>query len=91
MAVLKALGASTRYLLRDAMGQASLVLLAAVAAGVGVAAAAGTALAGLLPVEVSASTTLLPAASLVVLGLLGAAAAVARVSRTDPHAALAAR
>ncbi len=91
VAVLKALGASTRYLLRDAMGQASLVLLAAVAAGVGVAAAAGTALAGLLPVEVSASTTLLPAASLVVLGLLGAAAAVARVSRTDPHAALAAR
>lgn len=91
VAVLKALGASTGHLLRDALGQAALVLVAAVGAGVGLAAAAGAALSGVVPVLVSPATTLLPGALLVVLGLAGAAAAVARITRTDPHAALAAR
>ena len=91
VAVLKALGASTRYLLRDALGQAALILVGAVAVGTGVAAAVGSALATVMPVVVSASTTLVPAALLVGVGLVGAAAAVARITRTDPHAALAAR
>lgn len=91
VAVLKALGASTRYLLRDALGQALLVLVAGVGLGTGVAAAAGLALSTVMPVEVSAATTLLPAAALLLLGLAGAAASVARVTQVDPHAALAAR
>ncbi len=91
VAVLKALGASTAYLLRDALGQAAIVLVGAVAVGAGLAAVAGTALADVLPVLVSPATTLVPAALLVVLGLVGAGAAVARITRTDPHAALAAR
>ncbi|GCD18734.1 ABC transporter substrate-binding protein [Cellulomonas algicola] len=91
VAVLKALGASTGYLLRDALGQAALILVGAVAVGAGLAAAAGSALAAVLPMVVSPATTLAPAALLVVLGLVGAAAAVARITRTDPHAALAAR
>ncbi|WP_029288395.1 FtsX-like permease family protein [Cellulomonas sp. HZM] len=91
VAVLKALGASTRYLLRDALGQAALVLVGAVAVGTALAAAAGSALADVMPVLVSPATTVAPAALLVVVGLVGAAAAIARITRTDPHAALAAR
>nr|WP_247601916.1 ABC transporter permease [Cellulomonas denverensis] len=91
IAVLKALGASDRYLLRDAVGQAALLLIGAVALGAGLAALLGTVLSGALPVVVSPSTTLLPAGVLIVVGLLGAAVAVARIARTDPHAALAAR
>lgn len=91
VAVLKALGASTGLLLRDAVGQAAIVLAGAVAVGVALAAVAGTALAGVVPVAVSPATTLVPGALLVASGLVGAAAAVARITRTDPHAALAAR
>lgn len=91
VAVLRALGASTRYLLRDAIGQAGVVL--GVGAGVGTALAAGAGLLAsqVMPVVVDLSTTLVPAVVLVVLGGLGAVLAVTRVARVDPHAALAAR
>ncbi|WP_241681362.1 ABC transporter permease [Pseudactinotalea terrae] len=91
IAVLKALGAPTGYLLLDAVGQAALLLVGGVAVGTGIAAGAATLLGGALPVLVSPATTLVPAAALVVLGLLGAGAAVMRITRTDPHAALASR
>lgn len=91
IAVLKALGASTTYLVRDAVGQAALILVTGVAVGTSIAAGVGLAIADALPVVVSPATTLIPAAALVLLGLVGAAAAVARITRTDPHAALAAR
>mgnify|MGYP003418031153 CR=1 FL=1 len=91
IAVLKALGASTGYLLRDAIGQAALVLVLGVGLGAGLAAVAATALAQVVPVEVTAVTTALPALALIALGLVGAGVAIARISRIDPHAALAAR
>lgn len=91
IAVLKALGAPTGYLLRDAVGQAALLLITGVIAGTGVATLLAILLDGAIPVQVSAATTLLPAAGLVVLGLLGAGVAVMRITRTDPHAALSAR
>jgi len=91
VAVLKALGASTRYLLRDAIGQALVVLVGGVALGALLAAGSAALLSGAVPVVVSAATTVLPAALLVVLGVAGAALAVARITRVDPHAALAAR
>lgn len=90
VAVLKALGASTRYLLRDAIGQAALVLVLGVGLGVGLAVAAATALASVVPVEVTNATTALPALALIALGLAGAALAITRIARIDPHAALAA-
>ena len=90
VAVLKALGASTRYLLRDAIGQAALVLVLGVGLGVALAVAAATALAGLVPVEVTNATTALPALALIALGLAGAALAITRIARIDPHSALAA-
>lgn len=91
VAVLRALGASTRYLLRDAIGQAGVVLGVGVGAGTALAAGAGLLASQVMPVVVDLSTTLVPAVVLVVLGGLGAVLAVTRVARVDPHAALAAR
>lgn len=91
IAVLKALGASTRYLLRDAVGQALVVLLLGVGTGTAAAMIGATLLSGVIPLTVTLTTTLLPAAALIVLGLVGAVMAVARIASIDPHAALASR
>jgi putative ABC transport system permease protein len=91
LAVLKALGGPTGYLLRDALSQALVVLVLGVGVGAGLAALAATAAAHVMPIVVAASTTLLPAVLLVLLGMVGAAAATVRITRIDPHAALAAR
>ena len=88
VAVLKALGASTRYLLRDALGQALVVLVLGTGVGAGAAAAGALALSGLVPVVVSPTTVLVPALVLVVLGLVGAGLALRRLAAVDPHAAL---
>ncbi|WP_402463497.1 ABC transporter permease [Isoptericola aurantiacus] len=91
IAVLKALGGSTGYLLRDALGQAAVLLVGGVAVGTGLSVAAAALLPNAVPVVVTTETTLVPAAGLVLLGLIGAGVSVARITRIDPHAALAAR
>lgn len=91
IAVLKALGASTRYLLRDALGQAAVLLVGGVAVGTALTVAGAALLPDVVPVVVTTATTLVPAVGLVLLGLVGAAVSVARITRIDPHAALAAR
>lgn len=91
IAVLKALGGSTGYLLRDALGQAAVLLLGGVGLGTALTAVGAALLPGSVPVVVTIGTTLLPAAGLVLLGLVGAAASVARITRIDPHLALAGR
>ncbi|WP_020658280.1 ABC transporter permease [Amycolatopsis benzoatilytica] len=88
IAVLKALGATTRYLLRDALGQAVLLLVGGTALGTGLAAALGAVASGTVPFVLSAGTLLGPAAVLVVLGLLGAGLAVRRITSVDPLTAL---
>jgi len=90
IAVLKALGASTGYLLRDAIGQAALVLVLGVGLGTALAAGAAALLGGAVPVVVATTTTVVPAVVLVLVGLVGAVLAIARITRVDPHAALAA-
>jgi putative ABC transport system permease protein len=88
IAVLKALGGSANYILRDAMAQAALVLLAGAAAG-GLAGLAGGVLASqAAPFLLTPWTTLLPIAGIVLLGLAGAALAVRSVARVDPLIAL---
>ncbi len=88
IAVLKALGGSARYILRDAMAQAALVLLAGAAAG-GLAGVAGGVFASqAAPFLLTPWTTLLPIAGIVLLGLAGAALAVRSVARVDPLIAL---
>ncbi|WP_226346706.1 FtsX-like permease family protein [Agilicoccus flavus] len=88
VAVLAALGASRRALVRDALGQACVVLLGGVGLGLLVVVAAGAAAGTALPFVLSPATTLLPGALLVLLGLGGAAAAVRTVTTVDPLTAL---
>jgi putative ABC transport system permease protein len=88
VAVLKALGASTAYLLRDALGQAFLVLLVGTALGTAISALFGVVAPDGVPFVVDASTTLLPAGVLIVLGMVGAGLAIRRVTSVDPHTAL---
>ncbi|MEU4804617.1 ABC transporter permease [Actinosynnema sp. NPDC023587] len=89
VAVLKALGASTAGLLRDALGQAVVVLAGGTLIGTGLAVAAGAALAGsAVPFLLTPATVLLPAAVTVLLGAAGAALAVRRITSVDPLTAL---
>ncbi len=91
LAVAKALGGSSALLVRDALGQALLVLVAGVGLGAGLAAGAAALARDAVPVVLDAPTFLVPAALLVGLGMVGAGAAVWRITRIDPHAALQAR
>lgn len=88
IAVLKALGATTRSLVGDALGQALVVL--AVGIGVGLAATAllGTLAGNALPFVLSPLTTLLPGGVMAVLGLAGAGFALRSVTTADPLTAL---
>lgn len=88
IAVLKALGATQRSLVLDALGQALVVLVAGI--GVGMLAVLGLgALAGnALPFLISPLTTALPAIAMTVLGLAGAAVALRTVTKADPLTAL---
>lgn len=88
VAVLKALGASTWVLLRDAVAQAAVLLVVGVTLGSAVVTALGSAIGDAVPFVLDASTVLLPAAAIVGVGVLGAAVAVRRLVRVDPLAAL---
>ncbi len=88
IAVLKAMGASGSYVLRDAMTQALVVLVAGAGLGGAVGVLGGVAAAQAAPFLVTPATTLLPVLGIVVLGLAGAALAVRRVTTVDPLIAL---
>ncbi len=89
LAVMRAMGASTRYLLRDGLTQAFVVLVASTLVGLGIGVAGGGLLSGTsMPFALSAPAITLGGALLVVLGMIGAGAAVVRVTRIDPLVAL---
>ncbi|MEO9139098.1 MAG: ABC transporter permease [Jatrophihabitans sp.] len=88
LAVVRAIGGSRGYLLRDALGQATLVLLAGAAAGGAVASAAGIFAAAVVPFQLTAGNVLVPVAAMIGVGLLGAVASVRRVTTVDPLTAL---
>jgi putative ABC transport system permease protein len=88
VAVLKALGATTGHLLRDALGQALALLLAGTAVGTGLAVAIGVAASGAVPFALSAGSVLLPATVMIALGTAGAALSVRRITSVDPLTAL---
>ena len=88
LAVLRALGASSRYLLRDGLAQAAMLLVGFTALGV----AAGVALGGLMPdgmpFDLEPRPIAVASALTILLGLIGAAVAVLRVTRIEPISAL---
>ncbi|ROP63203.1 putative ABC transport system permease protein [Curtobacterium sp. PhB130] len=88
VAVLKALGASTGSLVRDALGQALVVLVTGIGVGMLAVVGLGALAGGALPFLLSPLTTLVPALAMAVLGLAGAAVALRTVTATDPLTAL---
>ncbi len=88
IAVLKALGASSGYVLRDALTQAAMVLLAGAVGGGLLGLVGGTFAAQAAPFLITPMTTLLPIAGIILLGLGGAVLAVRSVTKVDPLLAL---
>ncbi|MFJ5957384.1 ABC transporter permease [Paenarthrobacter sp. NPDC092416] len=88
IAVLKAMGGSSAYVLRDALAQAGLVLLAGAAVGGAAGLTAGLFAAQAAPFLITPLTTLLPVLGIIVLGLAGAVLAVRKVTKVDPLLAL---
>jgi putative ABC transport system permease protein len=88
IAVLKAMGASAGYLLRDALAQAAIVLLAGAGLGGVVGVLGGLVAATAAPFLITPATTLLPVVGIIALGLAGAALAVRQVTKIDALIAL---
>ncbi|ARZ67169.1 peptide ABC transporter permease [Streptomyces albireticuli] len=88
VAVLKAVGASGGYLVRDALGQAAVVLVAGAGLGAAAGAAGGALASAAVPFELGAATVAVPVAAMVLLGLAGSALAVRRITSVDPLTAL---
>ncbi len=88
IAVLKALGASNAYVIRDDIAQAAIVLATGALVGGGLGLAGGFLAAQSAPFLISAGTTLIPVAGIVVLGLAGSVLAVRRATTIDPLLAL---
>lgn len=92
IAILKALGASTAYLLKDALGQALVLLTIGTTLGATLAAGIGAVVTGIsgaaVPFVLDLSTLLLPAAVMVAIGLAGAAVSLRTVTTVDPLTAL---
>ncbi len=88
LAVLKAMGATTGYLVRDSLAQAGVVL--AVGSIVGALAATGVGLlaGATVPFLVSPATTVVPLSVTFGVGLLGALVAVRSIATVDPITAL---
>jgi putative ABC transport system permease protein len=89
IAVLKAVGASSAYLVRDALAQALAMLLGGALTGAVIGFAGGALLGGTgMPFTLGAATVAVPVVVMVLLGLLGAALAVRRITSVDPLTAL---
>ncbi|NUT18734.1 MAG: ABC transporter permease [Hamadaea sp.] len=89
VAILKALGAPTRRLLTDALGQAVVLLGFGTLIGTGLAAGFGALIAGTkIPFELTPATVLVPAAVMIALGAVGAALPLRRIASIDPLIAL---
>lgn len=88
IAILKALGASDRYLLADSLGQAVAVLTTASLTGAVAGLAAGALLAQVAPFAQTITTVAVPVTATTVLGLVGAAVAIRTVTSVDPMTAL---
>jgi putative ABC transport system permease protein len=86
--LLKALGASNAYVLRDALGQLAVLLTAATAVGVLVGVGLGSLAGTDVPFSLRAAPVTASAAVLVVLGLTGSLVAVRRITSVDPIVAL---
>lgn len=89
IAVMRAMGATKGFLLKDSLGQAVVILLLSIGVGVALALALGAWLTTTpMPYDIEMNRVILGAFLLFIFGLLGATVAVFRVTRTDPLSAL---
>ncbi len=89
IAVMRAIGATRGFLLRDSLGQAVVILLVSIAVGVGLAVGLGLWLESTpMPYSTEAGPIVGGAAMLFFAGLLGGLIAIYRVTRTNPLTAL---
>lgn len=88
LALLKALGATTGYLVRDAFAQVVTILVAATGIGTAIGVALGSLLSGSAPFSLQAGPVTAASGLLVALGVAGALAAVRRITSIDPVTAL---
>ena len=88
LAVLRAMGASVRYLLGDSLAQAAILLVTFTVLGLGAGIALGALMPAGMPFSLEAGPIAVASATTVLLGLLGAAVAVLRVTRIEPLSAL---
>ncbi|TSD97932.1 ABC transporter permease [Gordonia rubripertincta] len=89
IAVMRAMGASTGYLLRDSLMQSFILLLVSAGVGIGIGVGLGAAI-GSTPMPFALETGSVAAAGglLILFGMIGAAVAVLRITRVDPLTAL---
>ncbi|SDU85309.1 putative ABC transport system permease protein [Gordonia westfalica] len=89
IAVMRAMGASTGYLLRDSLMQSFILLLVSAGIGIGIGVGLGAAI-GSTPMPFALETGAIAAAGglLILFGMIGAAVAVLRITRVDPLTAL---
>lgn len=87
VAITVALGGTRSSILSDAVGQALVVLFVGIAAGTLLTVGIGGFMEG-IPMDVTANTTLVPAAILLAAGLLGAGLSIIPVMKVDPRKAM---
>ncbi len=86
--LMKALGASTGYVVRDALGQMAIVLIVATVSGAAVAVAVGQLVGSDVPFRLETRSILVSITLLVALGMAGCLVAVRRITSVDPIVAL---
>lgn len=89
--LLKALGASSGYVVRDALGQMAIVLVVFTAVGAAVAVGLGQLVGSDAPFRLEATPILTSVALLIGCGMLGSLIALRRITTVDPVVALRAR
>jgi putative ABC transport system permease protein len=88
IAIIRAVGASRGYLLRDSIAQAAILLIGFTAIGVAAGVGLGAMMPAAMPFDLEAVPILVSSALTVGLGLAGAIIAVVRITRIDPINAL---
>lgn len=88
IAVLRAMGAPVRYLLRDGISQAAILLVVFTVVGIAAGLGLGSAMPAGMPFALESIPIITAAALTVILGLAGAAISIIRIARIDPLSAL---
>ena len=86
--LMKAMGASTAYVIRDALGQLLVILVIATVIGSGIGVLLGGLMGDEAPFNLQLKPVLMGDLALIVLGVIGCLAAVRRIARVQPIVAM---